>query len=66
VSGVSRNRGDFVKCVAIQKRLGIPALRGENRGYNIQTTAYLFKKTLNAGYSENQIKLINILSGLNY
>jgi hypothetical protein len=26
VSGVSRNRGGFVKCVAIQKRLGIPAL----------------------------------------
>jgi hypothetical protein len=26
VSGVSRNRGSFVKCVAIQKRLGIPAV----------------------------------------
>jgi hypothetical protein len=26
VSGVSRNRGGFVKCVAIQKRLGIPAV----------------------------------------
>jgi hypothetical protein len=26
VSGVSRTRGSFVKCVAIQKRLGIPAL----------------------------------------
>jgi hypothetical protein len=26
VSGVSRNRGSFVKCVAIQKRLGIPAI----------------------------------------
>jgi hypothetical protein len=26
VSGVSWNRGDFVKCVAIQRRLGIPAL----------------------------------------
>jgi hypothetical protein len=26
VSGVSRNRGGFVKCVAIQNRLGIPAL----------------------------------------
>jgi hypothetical protein len=26
VSGVSRNGGGFVKCVAIQKRLGIPAL----------------------------------------
>jgi hypothetical protein len=26
VIGVSRNRGGFVKCVAIQKRLGIPAL----------------------------------------
>jgi hypothetical protein len=26
VSGVSRNRGSFVKCVAIQKRLGIPGL----------------------------------------
>jgi hypothetical protein len=26
VSGVSRNSGSFVKCVAIQKRLGIPAL----------------------------------------
>jgi hypothetical protein len=29
VSGVSRNRGGFVKCVAIQKRLGIPALEEE-------------------------------------
>jgi hypothetical protein len=27
VSGVSRSRGGFVKCVAIQKRLGIPALK---------------------------------------
>jgi hypothetical protein len=26
VSGVSRNRGGFVKCVTIQKRLGIPAI----------------------------------------
>jgi hypothetical protein len=26
VSGVSQNCGGFVKCVAIQKRLGIPAL----------------------------------------
>jgi hypothetical protein len=26
VSGVSRNGGGFVKCVAIQKRLGIPGL----------------------------------------
>jgi hypothetical protein len=26
VSGVSRNRGGFVKCVAIQKWLGIPDL----------------------------------------
>jgi hypothetical protein len=26
VSGVSRNRGGFVKCAAIQKRLGIPDL----------------------------------------
>jgi hypothetical protein len=26
VSGVSRNRGSFVKCVATQKRLGIPGL----------------------------------------
>jgi hypothetical protein len=29
VSGVSRNRGGFVKCVAIQKRLGIPELERE-------------------------------------
>jgi hypothetical protein len=28
VSGVSRNRGGFVRCVAIQKRLRIPALNG--------------------------------------
>jgi hypothetical protein len=27
VSGVSRNRGGFVKCVAIQERLGIPGLQ---------------------------------------
>jgi hypothetical protein len=27
VSGVSRNRGSFVKCVAIQKRMGITALQ---------------------------------------
>jgi hypothetical protein len=26
VSGVSQNRGGFVKCVAIQKRFGIPGL----------------------------------------
>jgi hypothetical protein len=30
VSGVSRNRGGFVKCVAIQKRLGIRALATES------------------------------------
>jgi hypothetical protein len=28
VSGVSRNRGGFVKYVAIQKRLGIPVVEG--------------------------------------
>jgi hypothetical protein len=27
VSGVSRNRGGFVKCVAIRKRLKIPDIR---------------------------------------
>jgi hypothetical protein len=26
MSGVSRNRGGFVKCVVIQKRLGIPGI----------------------------------------
>jgi hypothetical protein len=26
VSGVLRNRGGFVKCVAIQKRFGIPGM----------------------------------------
>jgi hypothetical protein len=31
LSGVSRNRGSFVKCVAIQKRLGIPALNGSRQ-----------------------------------
>jgi hypothetical protein len=34
VSRVSRNRGGFVKCVAIQKRLGIPALLGEQNKYD--------------------------------
>jgi hypothetical protein len=33
VSGVSRNRGGFVKCVAIQKRLGIPALKHGGRTF---------------------------------
>jgi hypothetical protein len=31
VSGVSRNRGSFVKCVAIQKRLGISGLGVDGR-----------------------------------
>jgi hypothetical protein len=34
VSGVSRNRGGFVKCVAIQKRLGIPELEGRENRYH--------------------------------
>jgi hypothetical protein len=34
VSWVSRNRGSFVKCVAIQKRLGIPVLHG-SRSVNL-------------------------------
>jgi hypothetical protein len=29
VSGMSRNRRSFVKCVAIQKRLGIPDLQDD-------------------------------------
>jgi hypothetical protein len=36
VSGVSRNRGSFVKCVVIRKRLGIPAL-----GYDAMMAAML-------------------------
>jgi hypothetical protein len=32
VSGVSRNRGGFVKCVAIQKTLGIPGLKDSDDG----------------------------------
>jgi hypothetical protein len=31
VSGVSRNCGGFVKCVAIQKRLGIPGLEPQDQ-----------------------------------
>jgi hypothetical protein len=31
VSGVSRNRGGFVKSVAIQKRLGIPDLKAQRK-----------------------------------
>jgi hypothetical protein len=34
VSGVSRNRGSFVKCVAIQKRLGTPALGSRERTHS--------------------------------
>jgi hypothetical protein len=37
VSGVSRNRGGFVKCVAIQKRLGIPAV-----GYSLTVSYKIF------------------------
>jgi hypothetical protein len=36
VSGVSRNRGGFVKCVAIQKKLGIPGLHN-GEGNNVQS-----------------------------
>jgi hypothetical protein len=34
ISGVSRNRGSFVKGVAIQKRLGIPAIDTSLSVYN--------------------------------
>jgi hypothetical protein len=37
VSGVSQNRGGFVKCVAIQKRLGIPGLALQTE-HNISET----------------------------
>jgi hypothetical protein len=37
VSGVSRNRGGFVKCVAIQKRLGTPVL---HESVNIVKTSF--------------------------
>jgi hypothetical protein len=35
VSGVSRNCGGFVKCVAIQKRLGIPGM-GDDKNFRTQ------------------------------
>jgi chemotaxis signal transduction protein len=36
MSGVSRNRGGFVKCVTIQKRLGIPDLEYQDRNHDIR------------------------------
>jgi hypothetical protein len=43
VSGVSRNRGGFVKCVAIQKRLGIPAVHQSSwpHGKGTSSTVYV-------------------------
>jgi hypothetical protein len=35
MSGVSRNRGSFVKCVAIQKRLGIPVIQYQAAGHGL-------------------------------
>jgi hypothetical protein len=43
-SGVSRNRGSFVRCVAIQKRLGIPAL--DQQGYNGKVTQFMESKNI--------------------
>jgi hypothetical protein len=57
VSGVSRNRGSFVKCVAIQKRLGIPAV------YDIK---YLFELSLftNTSYCETTHRLTSGFLGV--
>jgi hypothetical protein len=53
VSGVSRNRGSFAKCVAIQKRFGIPALEAKMEPTNIQMVRSLMlilnKQQLPAG-----------------
>jgi hypothetical protein len=35
VIGVSRNRGGFVKCVAIQKMLRIPAIEGREKFFKL-------------------------------
>jgi hypothetical protein len=40
VSGVLRNRGSFVKCVAIQKRLGIPDLEGPTSSVPLECYRY--------------------------
>jgi hypothetical protein len=42
VSGASRNRGGFVKRVAIQKRLGIPALERNSEFYT-RYVQYVFE-----------------------
>jgi hypothetical protein len=44
VSGVSRNRGGFVKCVAIQKRLQIPGLVYSNDSFTKTDTKIVLYK----------------------
>jgi hypothetical protein len=46
VNGVSRNRGGFVKCVAIQKMLGIPAIERSELCQPKRNTAYVVPSTL--------------------
>jgi hypothetical protein len=55
VSGVSRNRGGFVKCVAIQKRLGIPVLEYSFYNNNNNNNNAINKRTVNqeTGYGLN-------------
>jgi hypothetical protein len=45
VSGVSRNRGGFVKCVAIQKRLGIPDLVELQEARTSETVVNFYQTT---------------------
>jgi hypothetical protein len=40
VSGVSRNGGSFVKCVAIQERLGIPGLHVFTSSFTVPTAGH--------------------------
>jgi hypothetical protein len=45
VSGVSQNRGGSVKCVAIKKRLGIPAL--DSNSHLDFSLLLVYKKQMN-------------------
>jgi hypothetical protein len=64
VSGVSRNGGSFVKCVAIQKRLGIPALVHEGAFSSFFSISYYGAPTLHFSLSCNAVvtTLLHILA----
>jgi hypothetical protein len=65
VSGVTRNRGSFVKCVAIRKKVGNPWCRGTEENYeNPQLGQQVSGIRFEPGYSQIRNRDANLSAAI--